>query len=695
MRVADVRQWSVRSTFAAGVLLCASSIALAPDPAVAVVPGRGGAAKVAQCRKGMTAWTFHKRSVCLATRLRALPLPTTAGSAVAGALRSVLFNDTLEQIARRHSSSRAVRRSPLLGDELRKAMGRGGTSGVVKGVEAIVQRLADEHPLALAARRGSGRVELHARAADGAGPTIADPTIDANGNFRQDASYTTSDGVTVKMNMVGKLNPDGSVEGSPDLSVSLPPLTQPDGTTAQARFSLSIPVSGGELPDCPPATGILDGKANLQFSSTVIIKRGSRIVSTHTKTIAVTESIHGVVGDDGLLAHADVDTTIHGLDAQHLEALGGLIGGPLVLEADASVGARFDGGALRAGGATPYTLSDSSGSTASRTVGYSIPFLIDPKRDSQVVHQTADELTRNHADLIKSMLGLVEAKLRRAEKHWYDEEGCVKLTATAPPDADPGAVVPVTLYRATAAGKDLQPGKEFRAAVRASGTASITPTRATLSPGTPTIFQLTVPGEPGSSGSWTLVAVGKGGKKTISGAVSVRNPAPEHISVQVSATHHRFTPSPVTVTWSGTALATRDHNTPPGTMQYSITSMNVAGYTYKLVDALSGCTIHGTFAGTTPASGFVEIAVDGNGGYSYRMKATLTDLAITVITDDGPKCNGTQEEQVEGYAKSSADGPDRLPTFRPYTTFPISDTSQWTDVNFDGSTTFVLTASAS
>jgi hypothetical protein len=175
-----------------------------------------------------------------------------------------------------------------------------------------------------------------------------------------------------------------------------------------------------------------------------------------------------------------------------------------------------------------------------------------------------------------------------------------------------------------------------------------------------------------------------------------KEPAPpEHISVQVSATHHRFTPGSVTVTWSGTALATRDHNTPPGTMQYSITSMNVADYTYKLVDPVSGCTIHGTYAGTTPASGFVEIAVDGNGGYSYRMRATLTDLAITVITDGGPKCDGTQEEQVEGYAKSSADGPDRLPAFRPYTTFPISDTSQWTDVNFDGSTTFVLSASAS
>ncbi|HEY5143963.1 MAG TPA: hypothetical protein VII98_10720 [Solirubrobacteraceae bacterium] len=177
-------------------------------------------------------------------------------------------------------------------------------------------------------------------------------------------------------------------------------------------------------------------------------------------------------------------------------------------------------------------------------------------------------------------------------------------------------------------------------------------------------------------------------------AAQLCKPPPEHISVQISATHHRFTPSPVTVTWSGTAVATRDHNTPPGTLQYSITSMNVTDYAYKLVDSLSGCTIHGTFAGATPASGFVELAVDGSGAQSYRMKATLTDLAITVITDGGPKCNGTQEEQVEGYAKSSADGPDRLPTFRPYTTFPISDTSQWTDVNFDGSTTFVMTASA-
>jgi hypothetical protein len=193
----------------------------------------------------------------------------------------------------------------------------------------------------------------------------------------------------------------------------------------------------------------------------------------------------------------------------------------------------------------------------------------------------------------------------RAEKHWYDEEACAKLDVKPDKDVgDPGEVVPVKLSNVTAA-----PGGSFTAKITATGAPSLTPGGGTFNPITPLSFDLTLPASAGS-GTYTIVAVGKGGKKTAQGAVMVNTPAryagpvSGEIPVSASGASGRFA-------WTGNVTLALDHvgargpgpqGTPDGVYAYYRPQAGTMHLTLELLDG--NCT----------GTGATDIAVDPTAG---------------------------------------------------------------------------------
>jgi hypothetical protein len=230
----------------------------------------------------------------------------------------------------------------------------------------------------------------------------------------------------------------------------------------------------------------------------------------------------------------------------------------------------------------------------------------------------------------------------RAEKHWYDEEGCAKLDVKPAKDmGDAGEVVPVRLTNVTAG-----PGGSFKAKITATGTPSLTPGSATFSPVTPVSFDLTLPASAGA-GTYTIVAIGKGGKKTAQGSVLVKAPlrysGPVSGSILTSqdGANARFA-------WSGNVTLALDHvgplgpgpdGTPYGVYAYYRPQAGSVHLTLDLTDG--SCLGHGeTDIAVDPAAGPDSYVEQGVEQPTYALYAAFGASDIAFSWND-PMCGGS------------------------------------------------------
>jgi hypothetical protein len=106
-----------------------------------------------------------------------------------------------------------------------------------------------------------------------------------------------------------------------------------------------------------------------------------------------------------------------------------------------------------------------------------------------------------------------EVAAERVQKHWYDEEKCLKLdAAAAAAKLRAGATTTVTAKNARAAD-----GAPVATNLTASGTKSLEPGAAQMPAGASKDFTLTAPSTKPTKSSWKVVALSKAGKKTVSG----------------------------------------------------------------------------------------------------------------------------------------------------------------------------------
>lgn len=103
----------------------------------------------------------------------------------------------------------------------------------------------------------------------------------------------------------------------------------------------------------------------------------------------------------------------------------------------------------------------------------------------------------------------------RGQKHWYDDEACLKIVGKpAAAKLSAGQKTSVTASDAKAAD-----GTPVEVSLTASGSASLTPAGAALGAGATKDFELTAPNQTPTISSWNIVAIGRAGKKTVSGTL--------------------------------------------------------------------------------------------------------------------------------------------------------------------------------
>lgn len=103
----------------------------------------------------------------------------------------------------------------------------------------------------------------------------------------------------------------------------------------------------------------------------------------------------------------------------------------------------------------------------------------------------------------------------RNQKHWYDDEACLRLEAApAASRLGPGQTTKVTARNAKAAD-----GTPVPATLAATGVASLVPASASMAAGGSFAFTLTAPNTTPTRSSWNVVALSRAGKKTVSGTL--------------------------------------------------------------------------------------------------------------------------------------------------------------------------------
>ncbi len=105
--------------------------------------------------------------------------------------------------------------------------------------------------------------------------------------------------------------------------------------------------------------------------------------------------------------------------------------------------------------------------------------------------------------------------LKRGEKHWYDDEACLRLDGKpAASKLRAGQQTKVTASNAKAAD-----GTPVKTGLTASGVASLLPGTASMAAGATFDFTLTAPNATPTVSSWKVVALSRAGKKTVQGTL--------------------------------------------------------------------------------------------------------------------------------------------------------------------------------
>jgi hypothetical protein len=110
---------------------------------------------------------------------------------------------------------------------------------------------------------------------------------------------------------------------------------------------------------------------------------------------------------------------------------------------------------------------------------------------------------------------LREVALKRGEKHWYDDEACLRMDGKpAAAKLRAGQQTKVTTSNAKAAD-----GTPARTNLTASGVATLLPATASMAPGGTFDFTLTAPNATPTRSTWKVVALSRAGKKTVEGSL--------------------------------------------------------------------------------------------------------------------------------------------------------------------------------
>jgi hypothetical protein len=257
-----------------------------------------------------------------------------------------------------------------------------------------------------------------------------------------------------------------------------------------------------------------------------------------------------------------------------------------------------------------------------------------------------------------------EVAAERVQKHWYDEEKCLKLdAAAAAARLRAGATTTVTAKNARAAD-----GAPVASNLTATGTQSLEPGSAQMPAGESKAFTLTAPSTKPTKSSWKVVALSKAGKKTVSGDLDDEQ-GPYKVTLDDHETGH-FATNDATGHLTGTlapaAVAGSDPQrwTASGPVSWAdLTSTFNGGECFynnpvsggnwtATITALPNDQIHVELIFT--AETLVTWTVNCEGGASIPGQAGVSPVGMTPRSFDLPAGGGTQP--LSGSVQDGGDG---------------------------------------
>jgi hypothetical protein len=274
-----------------------------------------------------------------------------------------------------------------------------------------------------------------------------------------------------------------------------------------------------DLPNaCPSAAGLVDGKLKASATLQIVVQ------STHGNTVvdlggAIDVTYKVKVGEDAhwtSLENVDVQSTFSsggshlGTETWRSRIVGGGFGTTSILKSHDATAISKDLSHLdpNQGG----VFGPHGGVNWARGVS------ISDLRSIPNIEGLAKTNLAGNLLTLAALEYLRGVAIPRIEKHWYDDEACLKIQAMAA-DAriSAGSTTKVTAKEAKAAD-----GGAVAASLTGSGEASLTPASAQLPLGGTTDFTLTAPVSTPVHATWKIVALSHAGKKTLTGSLTDR-----------------------------------------------------------------------------------------------------------------------------------------------------------------------------
>ncbi len=359
------------------------------------------------------------------------------------------------------------------------------------------------------ARAGAASARARAAADDGIhlSQTFGDKGV--SGSVKLDANSVT-DGGKLGLQATGSLEVGVTAEGLKDLA----PGTLPPGTSGKVKLEIAF----NDAPAaCPNASGKVAGKLSGSVKAT-ITTTGPGGTETQFASAALDVSYELTVGEDARWH------TIDKVDAQSAFAFGGSkkgtetwrgrrLGGGFGEQGIFSPGADFS---KAFGEQTSHFDTTAGGIFGPHTsVKWSTgPTAWDIQSISNLKGMIVTSIATDYLTLasLEYIRGIAAPRL---EKHWYDDEACLKL------DGRPAAakLKAAETTKVTAKNAKAADGTPVRTSLTGSGVASFTPGSATMPAGGSFDFTLTAPNQTPTHASWKVVALSRAGKKTVDGTL--------------------------------------------------------------------------------------------------------------------------------------------------------------------------------
>ncbi len=402
--------------------------------------------------------------------------------------------------------------------------------------------------LALNSWRKTAGARAHAAADDGG--LHVDQTFGSKGTsakVKLDAAPTSGD--KLGLEATATVDIDVTPEGLKDLA----PGALGDAKSAKAKLEVSF--NDAPAP-CPTAAGKVKGKleGKVRVSLTTVGAGGKATTQFASAEITATYAL--TVGENARWQ------TIDDVEVNTSFAYGGTGKGTETWRGR-RFGSGFDEHGIFGTGSTPiekqYTHVDLGKGGTFGPHG-SVHFDTGPTAwDIQSISNLKGLLITTVATdylMFAAMEYVREVVAARLQKHWYDDEACLKFEASpAATRLSKGATTLVTARSARAAD-----GGPVRASLTATGVASLTPATGQLEPSGSKQFTLTAPSTSPVVATWQLVALSRAGKKTLSGTLGDKD---TYTVTLTSAETADFATHSATATLGGSLVAVETAS--PGT----------------------------------------------------------------------------------------------------------------------------------